>query len=275
MPERAVAAISHGKTHGPITALIRPSSELGEALKPFVFLDLARLQPRSGGEMQWHPHSGIATVTVIMEGTIAYQETTGTRGSIGPGGVEWMAAGGGVWHTGAAIGTDCVLGFQLWVALPPHREEAMPYSTYLNAQEVAQKDNVRVILGEYKDLKSVINSPDGIVYLDVTLQAGEEWTYRPRAGETVAWLCVAKGELSEPQVKNGEIIVFEEAEKAIRVKTDSGARILFGASLKHGFQLHLGNHSVHTSEAALRKGQRRIVELGKNLPPQPTFVEED
>ena len=37
---------THGRTHGPITRLVSPS-DLGEVMKPFVFLDLARFDGRT------------------------------------------------------------------------------------------------------------------------------------------------------------------------------------------------------------------------------------
>jgi redox-sensitive bicupin YhaK (pirin superfamily) len=50
-----------------------------------------------------------------------------------PGGVEWMRAGSGVWHTGGAAGDQRIKGFQLWVALPPELELAEAESRYLAA----------------------------------------------------------------------------------------------------------------------------------------------
>jgi hypothetical protein len=38
-PARAIVQRTRGRTHGPITRLMSPS-DLGEILKPFVFLDL-------------------------------------------------------------------------------------------------------------------------------------------------------------------------------------------------------------------------------------------
>ena len=52
-----------------------------------------------------HPHSGIATLTYLAEGSVNYEDTNGATGVLPAGGVEWMQAGGGVWHgpaTGAA-----------------------------------------------------------------------------------------------------------------------------------------------------------------------------
>lgn len=47
-----------------------------------------------------HPHSGIATVTAVLDGAFAYRESIGAHGDLPTGGVEFMSAGGGVWHQG-------------------------------------------------------------------------------------------------------------------------------------------------------------------------------
>ena len=70
-----------------------------------------------------HPHSGIATVSVVLDGAVQYAETTGSKGVLRAGSVEWMRAGGGVWHTGTAL-PGPVRAFQLWVALPEYLENA-------------------------------------------------------------------------------------------------------------------------------------------------------
>ena len=51
------------------------------------------------------------------------------------GGVEWMRASSGVWHTGGMYGKERIKGFQLWVAMPPALELAEPNSQYLNASD--------------------------------------------------------------------------------------------------------------------------------------------
>ncbi|WP_370694565.1 pirin family protein, partial [Klebsiella pneumoniae] len=73
---------------------------MGERLKPFIFLDFfdAEIEPGFGFGM--HPHSGIATLTWQPGSDVAYQDTTGQRGILRAGGLEWMNAGGGAWHQG-------------------------------------------------------------------------------------------------------------------------------------------------------------------------------
>src|SRR5713101_3635939 len=127
---REIVYRTHGHTHGSITRLMSPS-DLGELIKPFVFLDLAAFDSRFASMPMgfgWHPHSGIATVTVMLEGSVRYAETTGREGVLPPGGVEWMRASGGVWHTGAPE-EGRVKAFQLWVALPPELENS-PYASH-------------------------------------------------------------------------------------------------------------------------------------------------
>ncbi len=136
-PGREIVHRTRGRTHGAITRLVSPS-DLGQLIKPFVFLDLAafdgRLAPTPMG-FGWHPHSGIATVTVMLEGAVRYAETTGRDGVLPAGGVEWMRASNGVWHTGAPE-QGRVRAFQLWVALPPELENAQFASQYVMAKDV-------------------------------------------------------------------------------------------------------------------------------------------
>ena len=98
-PSRRIARRTRGHASGPITRLISPS-DFGKLLKPFVFLDLFDNNGVSFGGVGLHPHSGIATLTYIAEGSVSYEDPTGATGVVTAGGVEWMQAGGGMWHGG-------------------------------------------------------------------------------------------------------------------------------------------------------------------------------
>src|SRR5438093_3841342 len=95
---RAIVHRTRGYGHGPIVRLMSPS-DLGEHLKPFVFLDLFQADARAlAGSIPVHPHSGIATVTVFTEGNVTFDDPHAGHGTIGYGGVEWVRAGKGMWH---------------------------------------------------------------------------------------------------------------------------------------------------------------------------------
>ena len=130
---RRVAYRTRGHSHGPITRLVSPS-DVGELIKPFVFLDYFDIDPKRMPATAFHPHSGIATLTLLLEGRVRYEETSGTKGIIEPGGVEWMRAAGGVWHTGGVAGTARAKGYQLWIALPPELESMESAAQYLGSE---------------------------------------------------------------------------------------------------------------------------------------------
>src|ERR1700761_8748894 len=152
---RQIALRTRGHSHGAVTRLVSPG-DIGELIKPFVFLDYFEADPASAPAFGFHPHSGIATLTLILSGQAFYKETTGREGVIDAGGVEWMRAGSGVWHAGGMSGTERIKGFQLWVALPPALELAEPESQYLDASAFQSAGPARVIAGEYDGVKSLV-----------------------------------------------------------------------------------------------------------------------
>ena len=149
---RRIVLRTAGRKRGPIARLMSPS-DIGEMLKPFVFLDHAEV-PHSGSELAGiHPHSGIATLTTVLQGGLVYEDTTGKQGEVPTGGLEWMKAGGGVWHDGGALKGDPLRVFQLWVALPPAAENSAPESQYISPRDV-QEDGAHLgALGEGSNIR--------------------------------------------------------------------------------------------------------------------------
>jgi redox-sensitive bicupin YhaK (pirin superfamily) len=262
---RRVVGRTRGQGHGGITRLMSPS-DVGEMLKPFVFLD--RIEVRASGPMQmgWHPHSGIATVSYLFEGAAAYEESNGSQGVIPAGGVEWMRAGGGIWHTGGSARAGTVRGYQLWVALPAALENGPAESRYLAPDEVPTVGPARVILGRLGAARSPVPSPEGMTYLAVSLAPGERWTWQPEPGHTLAFAAVHTGELTGPApVAPGELAVFAEGDGALRFEAKVATDFIVGSAVKHPHALVLGRYSVHTSPAALREGEGSIARLGREL----------
>jgi redox-sensitive bicupin YhaK (pirin superfamily) len=262
---RRIAHRTTGHRHGPVTRLMSPG-DLGQRVKPFVFLDLFDSSGSAPGSFGLHPHSGIATLTFITHGAVSYEDTSGEKGVVAQGGVEWMMAGGGMWHGGGWSGDAGARGFQLWVALPPGLEQGEAASTYLAPASVPQSGPVRVLLGHYAGATSAIAAPSSMNYLAVRLKAGEHWSYSPPQGHTVAWAAIAEGELHAPSaLKAGEMAVFEESNGAIDFHAAADAEFVIGSAVKHPHELVTGYYSVHTSAEALREGEERIRQLGDRL----------
>jgi len=263
---RRIIHRTRGRTQGPIARLVSPS-DLGEIIKPFVFLDRIDTEAASVRGFGWHPHSGIATLSLLLAGGFRYEDSTGAAGRLEAGSVEWMQAGGGVWHTGEGDARSArALGYQLWVALPPHLELAPARSQYLDARSFPRKGPARVILGEWQGVRSPIAAPAPMNLLEVQLEAGEIWRYEPPAGHDVAWIAVHAGHVRVPEtVANGELAVFEQAQAPICFESDGPASFILGSAVPHPHDLVLGYYSVHTSAEALRAGEEGIARIGDEL----------
>jgi redox-sensitive bicupin YhaK (pirin superfamily) len=262
--ERPIVFRSAGRRHGPITRLVSPS-DVGGMIKPFVFLDHAEMaftgEPLAG----IHPHSGSATLTTVLEGGLAYEDTTGKEGQVTKGGLEWMKAGKGVWHDGGPLEGDPLRVFQLWIALSEQEELTPPESQYIPPDAVQQDGPVRVILGQHGLARSRIRAPEGINYFHVRLKDHERWVYSPPQDHNVAWLAVDKGRLIASDVESGEVAIFEESEGPIELRAEGTTPFVFGSAIKHPHPLVLGYYSVHTSATALARGEAEIRRIESRL----------
>jgi len=241
-------------------------SDFGRLLKPFVFLDLIDNQGTPFTGFGLHPHSGIATVTYIAEGSVRYEDTNGATGLLPAGGIEWMRAGGGVWHGGGLGEPGRTRGFQLWIALPRDLELGPSQSIYLSPEAVPTDGRVRVLIGTYGSATSSIKAPSPMNYLAVHLKAGERWSYQPPAGHTVLWTAVGKGSILVPdELQQGELVAFTSSGAVLEFEAQSDAEFVLGSAVPHNYELVLGSHSVHTSVEALREAETRILEIQTRL----------
>lgn len=274
---RQIVHITRGRGHGGIVRLMSPS-DLGERLKPFVFLDLFEIDGETMGGMPVHPHSGIATVTVLAEGDLRFDDPEHGQGTIAYGAVEWMRASGGVWHGQELSRGEAshVRGFQLWIALPPELENGPVENAYIEANAMPQVGPARVILGQLDSKSSPVNAPTGITYLLVTLSANEEWTYEPPVGHSAAFVAVSSGTVDVGStLRAGDMGVFDhDGAMHFQADADGPTTFVLGSAIPHPHDLVLGYYSVHSSNDALIRGEARIAELGVLLPPAGSLKRE-
>ena len=262
---RKIVRRTRGNRHGPITRLMSPS-DLGQVLKPFVFLDLFDTENATFQGMGLHPHSGIATVTYLFEGSVRYEDSTGATGVLPAGGVEWFKAAHGAWHGGGLGDAGRTRGFQLWLALPPDHELGPVENIYLAPDAVARDGPARVLVGTHCGATSPINAPASLNYLAVRLRAGESWRYQPAVDHTVGWVSLSTGRLRVPEnVDAGELVIFEPSTDAIDFNADGDSEFVLGSAAPHAHDLVLGQYSVHTSAATLRTAEQRLKEIQHRL----------
>jgi len=271
---RSINQRLRSQAHGPIARFITPNDASGEALKPFVFLDHFDAEIRPGFGFGMHPHSGIATLTWQPDTDVRYEDTTGQKGVLLAGGLEWMNAGGGAWHQAMLMGSGRAQGFQLWVAMPPGIENGPSEGQYVApdavARVIASGVQILVLLGEWTangaTARSPIQSHQDMNYFVVMLEAGAQWRYSPPAQHDVAWAFGFDGEVLIQNEDGGRVLLTLSETGDILLSAPHGpARVLLGTARKHPHPLVLGSSSVHTSEKALNDGIQRIRAIGNAL----------
>jgi len=162
-----------------------PTKELMQ-VDPFLLLD--HLGPVTWGPGEGigapdHPHRGFETVTYLLSGGFQHKDSTGRRGKLQPGDVQWMTAGSGVVHS--EIPSDEFMrdggtmhGFQIWVNLPARDKMMQPRYQEIPAAGIPQavstdgKVKVRVVAGQSMGVSAVIDTRTPIYYLHFTIQPG-------------------------------------------------------------------------------------------------------
>ena len=163
------------------------------ALDPFVHMDQMGEVEYAPGEPKgtpWHPHRGFETVTYMIDGQFAHQDSNGGGGLITNGDTQWMTAGAGILHIETppehlVASGGLFHGFQLWVNLPSTLKFAAPRYQDIRAANVALLSSpdggtlVRVIAGEVAG-----HAGPGVTHTPIALVHA---TLSPGASLTLPW----------------------------------------------------------------------------------------
>jgi redox-sensitive bicupin YhaK (pirin superfamily) len=212
-------------------------------LSPFVLLDYAsptQFKPttakRGVGE---HPHRGFETVTIVYDGEVEHRDSTGAGGTIGPGDVQWMTAGGGIlheeFHSRAFAKSGGTLHMvQLWVNLPAKDKMTAPrYQTLRNADIPSidlpqQAGRVRVIAGEHAGQRGPAKTFSPVDVWDVRLNAGRSTQLHFPEGRTLA-LVVLQGALrvnGSATLRDAQLAVLDRQGDAVYIEADTDTTLL-------------------------------------------------
>ena len=186
-----------------------------------------------------HPHRGIETVTYMLAGKVTHRDSMGNEGTIGPGDVQWMTAGGGIMHEempGAQQGR--MAGFQLWVNLPAKLKMMRPrYQEITSSQipEVEREDGtkIRIIAGTVDGVEGPVTEiAADPAYLDVTIPPNGSFRQPISRGQaSFAYLFEGSGRFATAQgedrtVAPPHLIVFDDGDYVEVRAAEAGARLL-------------------------------------------------
>ena len=195
-------------------------------------------EPRGVGA---HPHKGFETVTVVYHGKIAHEDSKGNKGVVGPGGIQWMTAGGGLLHKEfheesfqKSGGTFQMV--QLWVNLPAKFKHVEP-----SYQDITHEDKgvfttddgavkIFLIAGEYQGVKGPARTYSRINLFDIIMKKGSSHHLTlPPLSNTGLLLVEGKVELNDGEVQEKDhFALFKPTEdsEAIKIKALEDSRLL-------------------------------------------------
>lgn len=226
----------------PVRSLFSYDS-MGRHVSPFLLLDYAGPAnfepsdtPRGVGR---HPHRGFETVTIVYEGEVAHQDSTGAGGVIGPGDVQWMTAGAGIIHEEFHSPDFTRRGgplemVQLWVNLPARDKRAAPGYQHLAKTDIPVVEladgagHLRVIAGEYAGHSGPARTFTPINVWDLKLRAGADLELTVPEGHTLA-LVVLRGLIhangSQP-VREAQMALYHREGSSFSIAAEADATVL-------------------------------------------------
>jgi redox-sensitive bicupin YhaK (pirin superfamily) len=249
MPVRAIRRVitAHQQLEGAGFVVRRPLPSVGlEVADPFLLIDELGpvvLRPGEAKGAPDHPHRGFETVGYLLDGEVEHEDSSGHKGLLRAGDVQWMTAGAGVVHSEMPSRRlreegGRMHGFQIWVNLPARLKMSPPRWQEVRAAQIPFATtpdsfaDVRVIAGEALGVRAAIDTHTPVVF--------QHWTLRP--GAAVELPLAAE---FEPMV-----YVFEGEASVAGQTLRSGQLALLAA----GDAVALGNTGSHAADLLLLAG---------------------
>ena len=234
---------------------------------PFLMLDEFGSENKDDyiGGFPPHPHRGIETVTYMLCGEFEHEDSTGAKGKMSAGDVQWMKTGGGIIHSEMPAMTEGKLhGFQLWVNMPAKYKMNKPEYIYIDAKEMQiHKDDdkkIKVIAGKFGEAEGPVKGHNvEPIYLDVEIEKEKKFNFNlPSAHNSLIYLIegeVTVGEQNHDPVKDSTLIILTKGEK-LKVSALTKSKFLLISGKPIGEPIARGGPFVmNTKEEVLKAVQ--------------------
>lgn len=209
-----------------------------------------------------HPHRGIETVTYMLAGEFEHKDSTGGKGRMTSGDVQWMKTGSGIIHSEMpAMKEGKLHGFQLWINMPAKLKMSKPEYIYIDAGKMpVHKDKdkqIKVIAGKFKNAEGPIKRHNiEPVYFDVELNKNKEFSFKlPETHNSFIYLI--KGEIKIGNQDHDRIIdsalILLTHGKDLKVKASTNAKFLVISGKPINEQIARGGPFVMNTRAEILK----------------------
>lgn len=130
------------------------------------------------GTFDDHPHRGIETVTIVLEGHLQHRDNHGGAGLLGPGDVQWMTAGHGIIHAEDPVAGEVVHSLQLWLNLPRSQKMTAPrYQDLMKASIPVRREPgalIRVFSGSSAGVTAATLNHTPVTAVELVLEPGAQ-----------------------------------------------------------------------------------------------------
>ena len=204
---------------------------------PFLMLDEFGSEDKEDyiGGFPAHPHRGIETVTYMLHGEFEHEDSTGGKGRMKAGDVQWMKTGSGIIHSEMPAMSDGKLqGFQLWINMPARLKMSKPEYIYIDSKEMQiHKDNekiVKTIAGKFEKAEGPIKGHNiEPIYFDIELKKDKEFIFDlPNTHNSLIYLVNGEIKIEEKEhdkLNNSTLILLSKG-KNLKVKSISNSKFL-------------------------------------------------
>tara|TARA_B100000214_G_C23939128_1_gene614770 strand:+ start:381 stop:1220 length:840 start_codon:yes stop_codon:yes gene_type:complete len=239
-------------------------THLIDYLDPFLMLDEFGSDNKDDyiGGFPPHPHRGIETVTYMLEGEFEHEDSTGAKGRMKPGDVQWMKTGSGIIHSEMPAMSDGRLhGFQLWLNMPAKLKMSKPNYIYIDSNQIKiHKDNkkqVKVIAGKFEKTEGAVTEHNvDPIYFDIELVKDNEFNFQiPSTHNTFIYLIngeIKIGNQNHDKVKDSTLIVLEKGEK-LKVSSIINSKFLLISGKPIAEQIARGGPFVMNTKSEILK----------------------
>ncbi len=207
-----------------------------------------------------HPHRGIETVTYLLHGEFEHTDSTGSKGKMVPGDVQWMKTGRGIIHSEMpAMAEGKLLGFQLWVNMPAKLKKNKPEYLYIKGSELGvhkdEEKTVKVIAGTYEKAKGPqTNHNVEPIYFHIDLNEKKEFKCEvPERHNSFIYLLKGElkvGEKEHNKTNDSNLILLKKGNK-LKVKANKKTEFLFIAGKPIGEPIARGGPFVMNTKAEI------------------------
>ncbi|MPQ98022.1 pirin family protein [Modestobacter sp. I12A-02628] len=184
-----------------------------------------------GMQVPPHPHTGLQTVSWLLEGEVHHRDSLGSDVLIRPRELGLMTAGRAIAHSEQSpVPHPAMLhGAQLWVALPDAARATAPAFEHVTGLPGFAADGLRatVFLGSMAGATSPGSTHSPLVGVDLDLVAGADVELPLEPGFEYAVLAsVGSAELDSGPVPAGGMAYLGSGRRSLRLRTDAPARLL-------------------------------------------------